>query len=114
MARRQFLPSRRARGVRLLRSWPLRALGQKIAYEDLDRCDTADAIRIGRVHCERDRWEEDSIDWLLGGGYSVSSLLPRLRDTRCLLLWGVKTASCRLVTTYRLLCKPPRCSLPLD
>ena len=75
-------------GVRLLRSWPLRALGQKIAYEDLDRCDTADAIRIGRVHCERDRWEEDSIDWLLGGGYSVSSLLPRLRDTRCLLLWG--------------------------
>ena len=75
-------------GVRLLRSWPLRALGQKLAYQDLERCDTDDAIRIGRVHCERERWEDDAIDWLLGGGYSVSSLLPQLRDVRCLLLWG--------------------------
>ena len=83
------VPSPLARGgVRLLKSWPLRALGQKIAYEDLGRCDTDDAIRIGRVHCERERWEDDAVDWLLGGGYSVSSLLPTLRDTRCLILWG--------------------------
>ena len=75
-------------GVRLLKSWPLRAFGQKLAYEDLERCDTDDAIRIGRVHCERAGWEDDAVSWLLGGGYSVSKLLPRLRDTRCLILWG--------------------------
>ena len=40
-------------GVRLLKSWALRSLGQKIAYEDVQQCDTDDAIRVGRLHCER-------------------------------------------------------------
>lgn len=75
-------------GVRLLRSWPLRALGQKLAYEDTARCDTEDAIRVGRVHCERSGWEDDAVDWLLGGGYAVAKLLPELRSTRCMVLWG--------------------------
>jgi len=74
-------------GVRLLASWPLRALGQKLAYEDLERCDTEDAIRVGRVHCTRDGWEDDAIAWLDSGGYRVSALLPRV-TCRTLVLWG--------------------------
>ena len=79
-----------AGGVELLRSWPLRWLGQLIAYQDVPRCATDDAIRVGRLHCTRDGWPEDSVKWLLGGGYSVSSLVPRLAaaaDT-CVVLWG--------------------------
>ena len=35
------------------------------------------------------RWEDDSIEWLLGGGYSVSSLVPRLASLpQCTILWG--------------------------
>jgi pimeloyl-ACP methyl ester carboxylesterase len=77
-------------GIRLLRSWPLRSLGQCIAYEDLATFATDDAIRVGRLHCARDRWEEDQMEWLASGGYSVSKLVPRLGDAGrpCLLLWG--------------------------
>ena len=78
---------RSARAWRLLASWPLRALGQKLAYEDLERCDTEDAIRVGRVHCSRDGWEDDAIAWLDSGGYRVSALLPRV-TCRTLVLWG--------------------------
>jgi len=83
------VPSFAARGgVRLLRSWPLRSLGQKVAYEDGARCDTDDAIRVGRIHCVRDKWEDDAVEWLLGGGYRVSAMVPNLKDTRCLIMWG--------------------------
>jgi len=75
-------------GIRLLSSWPLRSLGQKLAYEDGERCDTDDAIRVGRAHCCRQGWEDDSIEWLLGGGYRVSHLVPCLAKKRCLVLWG--------------------------
>lgn len=83
------VPSFAARGgVRLLRSWPLRSLGQKVAYEDRGKCDTDDAIRVGRLHCTRAGWEEDAIEWLDGGGYKVTRQLPQLAGCRCLLLWG--------------------------
>ena len=64
------------------------SLGQKLAYEDGERCDTDDAIRVGRAHCCRQGWEDDSIEWLLGGGYRVSHLVPCLAKKRCLVLWG--------------------------
>lgn len=75
-------------GVELLRSWPLRSLGQLIAYEDVPRCATDDAIRIGRLHCSREGWDDDAIDWLLGGGYSVASRVPSLDTAPCTILWG--------------------------
>ena len=28
---------------------------------------TDDAIRVGLLHCARPGWEDDSVDWLLGG-----------------------------------------------
>lgn len=75
-------------GIQLLRSWNLRSLGQWVAYQDIPRCATDDAIRVGRLHCTRDNWERDSIDWLLGGGYVVSQLVPCLSSVDCLILWG--------------------------
>ena len=75
-------------GVRVLRSWPLRALANRIAYKDKS-LGTKDAIRVGLLHCERDGWEDDAVAWLLGGGYSVSELVsPALRDAETLILWG--------------------------
>jgi pimeloyl-ACP methyl ester carboxylesterase len=77
-------------GIQLLRSWPLRSLGQYVAYEDIPRCATDDAIRIGRLHCARDGWERDQREWLFSGGYRVSTLVPRLAalPIDVLLLWG--------------------------
>eukprot|EP00965_Chrysotila_dentata_P240203 6203574-Pleurochrysis_carterae.AAC.6 len=49
---------------------------------------TDDAIRVGLLHVSRDGWEDDALEWLLGGGYSVSKLVPKLAQKPCLLLWG--------------------------
>lgn len=75
-------------GLKLLRSWPLRSFGQYVAYEDIPTLATDDAVRIGRVHCARPAWEDDGVEWLLGGGYSVSSLVPDLDAVPTLILWG--------------------------
>jgi len=77
-------------GIQLLRSWPLRSFGQYIAYEDIPTFATDDAIRVGRLHCARDGWEDDQMQWLASGGYSVSSLVPRMEEAgiECLILWG--------------------------
>ena len=57
---------------------------------------TDDAIRVGLLHCARPSWEDDSVSWLLGGGYSVSSLVPRLAPKPTAILWGRQVrASCR-------------------
>jgi len=75
-------------GIRVLGSWPLRSVANQLAYYDTDTLATDEAIRIGLLHCARPGWEDDSVDWLLGGGYSVSSLVPRLESKPCLILWG--------------------------
>ena len=58
---------------KVLGSWPLRSVANQMAYYDTDTLATDDAIRVGLLHCMRSGWEDDSIAWLLGGGYSVSS-----------------------------------------
>ena len=75
-------------GVRVLRSWPLRALANRIAYFDKS-LGTEDAIRVGLLHCERPGWEDDAVAWVNGGGYSVSAKVrPALSERRALVLWG--------------------------
>lgn len=49
---------------------------------------TEDAIRIGQLHVLRPKWEEDSVEWLLSGGYSIDVLLPNLDHMPMLALWG--------------------------
>ena len=51
----------------------MRSVANQMAYFDTDTLATDDAIRVGLLHCMRSGWEDDSIAWLLGGGYSVSS-----------------------------------------
>eukprot|EP00930_Biecheleria_cincta_P038731 TRINITY_DN26611_c0_g1_i1.p1 TRINITY_DN26611_c0_g1~~TRINITY_DN26611_c0_g1_i1.p1 ORF type:complete len:399 (+),score=73.12 TRINITY_DN26611_c0_g1_i1:258-1454(+) len=59
----------------------------KQAFFDKSR-QTEDAIRIGQLHVLRPKWEEDSIEWLLSGGYSIDGLLPKLNKMPLLALWG--------------------------
>lgn len=75
-------------GIRVLGSWPLRSLANQLAYYDTEKLATDDAIRIGQLHCARPGWEDDSVEWLLGGGYSVSTLVPKLSAAPCLVMWG--------------------------
>ena len=84
------VPERFARtGIRVLGSWPLRSVANQLAYYDTATLATDDAIRVGLLHCLRPGWEEDSMAWLLGGGYSVSAEVARLAALpSCLIMWG--------------------------
>jgi len=75
-------------GIKVLGSWPLRSAANQLAYFDTAVYATDDAIRVGLLHCARPGWEDDSVDWLLGGGYSVSPLVPRLAAINTLVMWG--------------------------
>ncbi|KAL1507151.1 hypothetical protein AB1Y20_008004 [Prymnesium parvum] len=65
----------------------VRASIAKQAYFDKPR-QTEDAIRVGMLHVQRPHWSRDSVEWLLLGGYNVSSSVPQLASIRCLTLWG--------------------------
>jgi len=75
-------------GIKVLGSWWLRAQANQLAYYDTTSFATDDAIRVGLLHCARPQWEDDSIDWLLSGGYSVSTLVPKLTAVPSLIMWG--------------------------
>jgi pimeloyl-ACP methyl ester carboxylesterase len=75
-------------GIQVLGSWPLRSLANRLAYHDRATFATDDAIRVGLLHCARPGWADDSVAWLLGGGYSVSYLVPRLAAVNTLIMWG--------------------------
>ena len=52
---------------------------------------TEDAIRCGSLHLNRPKWEDDSLEWLLGGAYGgIETDVPRLAEIPTLTLWGRK------------------------
>ncbi|KAJ1457645.1 Alpha/Beta hydrolase protein [Pelagophyceae sp. CCMP2097] len=75
-------------GIRVLGSWPLRWVGNQLSYYDAATYVNDDAVRVGLLHTRRPAWEDDSVQWLLGGGYSVSPLVPKLRGVPTSIVWG--------------------------
>lgn len=74
-------------GIKVLSSWPLRWMANRMAYFDKDRYATDDAIRVGKLHLEMDGWESASLDFLNSGGYILSAQVRRV-NVPSLLLWG--------------------------
>ena len=62
-------------GIRVLSSWPLRWAANQLAYSDKGAMATDDAIRVGLLHCGRNGWEDDQVEWLRGDGYAVADLV---------------------------------------
>ena len=60
----------------------------KQAYCEKD-AQTDDAIAVGNLHIARARWEEDSLEWLLGGAYGdLAPSVPAADAVPTLTLWG--------------------------
>lgn len=74
-------------GLRLLRSWPLRWYANKIAYYDPKTFATADALRVGRLHCVRPEWMRASLSFMNSGGYATASRIPEVACP-ALVVWG--------------------------
>ena len=73
-------------GIEVLKSKPLRMFANYIAYSDKSFA-TADAMLIGRLHCDLKSWKSSSIDFLKSGGFVTSEKVAKVK-VPTLVLWG--------------------------
>jgi pimeloyl-ACP methyl ester carboxylesterase len=74
-------------GVQVLKSYPLRSSANQMSYFDTETFATEDAIKIGRLHCVREGWDDALVSFMLSGGFSPSSKVSTI-DAPSLVMWG--------------------------
>ncbi len=83
-----FLPKFLAEaGVNVLKSEPLRSSANQMSYYDTETYATDDALKVGRLHCLRDGWNDALVSFMTSGGFSPSQKVP-LIESPSLILWG--------------------------
>ncbi|XP_068654426.1 alpha/beta hydrolase domain-containing protein VTE7 isoform X2 [Aristolochia californica] len=71
-------------GARLLKSIPVRLYANFLAFNKISLSSSFDWMNVGRLHCLLPWWEDATINFMLSGGYDVSSLLKQ----ESLIIWG--------------------------
>ena len=74
-------------GVKVLKSVPLRSSANTMSYYDAETYATDDALKVGRLHCLRDGWDDALVSFMLSGGFSPSKKVAQI-SAPCLVLWG--------------------------
>ena len=83
-----FLPKFLAEaGVNFLKSEPLRSSANQMSYYDTETYATDDALKVGRLHCLQDGWNDALVSFMRSGGFSPSKKVP-LIEAPSLILWG--------------------------
>lgn len=83
-----FLPAPLARaGIKVLQSVPLRNSANQMSYFNPETYATEDALRVGRLHCLRDGWEDGMLSFMQSGGFRPKEKVSRI-DVPSLVLWG--------------------------
>lgn len=96
-------------GVNVLKSTPLRMFANILAYKNKSLA-TLDAMRVGKLHCYTDSWEDASVSFLRSGGFVVSNKVASVtQDT--LVLWGRNDAILEPSTADKFVETLPRCRL---
>jgi pimeloyl-ACP methyl ester carboxylesterase len=74
-------------GIQVLKSYQLRNVANQMSYFDKAQFATNDALRIGRLHCIRDGWEEALFSFMMSGGFSPSQKVSQV-TVPSLVIWG--------------------------
>ena len=74
-------------GIQVLKSYQLRNVANQMSYFDKEQFATDDALRIGRLHCTRDGWEDALLSFMMSGGFSPSQKVSQV-TVPTLILWG--------------------------
>mmetsp|Transcript_7118 Transcript_7118/g.10925 ORF Transcript_7118/g.10925 Transcript_7118/m.10925 type:complete len:405 (+) Transcript_7118:79-1293(+) len=83
-----FLPAPLARaGIKVLQSVPLRNSANQMSYYDPELYATEDALKVGRLHCLRDGWEDGMLSFMQSGGFRPKEKVSQI-DVPSLVLWG--------------------------
>jgi pimeloyl-ACP methyl ester carboxylesterase len=59
----------------------------KMAYHNVDKFATLDAMRVGRLHTHLPGWQDANVAFMRSGGYSISARIPHVQQ-EALVLWG--------------------------
>ena len=83
-----FLPSPVARlGLKVLQSEGLRNQASQMSYFDPESYATDDAMKISRLHCIRDGWEDGMLSFMQSGGFKPKERVAQI-SVPSLILWG--------------------------
>lgn len=83
-----FLPAPLARaGIKVLKSEPLRSSANQMSYYDKQKFATDDALKVGRLHCLRDGWDDSMLSFMQSGGFKPATKVSKI-DVPSLVLWG--------------------------
>ena len=74
-------------GVKVLKSVPLRNSANNMSYYDKETFATDDALKVGRLHCLREGWDEALVSFMLSGGFFPSEKVAKI-ESPTLILWG--------------------------
>lgn len=74
-------------GVQVLKSVPLRNSANQMSYYDKESFATEDALKVGRLHCLRDGWNDALVSFMLDGGFYPSEQVAKI-ESPSLILWG--------------------------
>jgi pimeloyl-ACP methyl ester carboxylesterase len=83
-----FLPAPLARaGIKVLQSVPLRNSANQMSYYNPETYATEDALKVGRLHCLREGWEDGMLSFMQSGGFRPKEKVAKI-DVPSLVLWG--------------------------
>ncbi|XP_026660889.2 uncharacterized hydrolase YugF isoform X5 [Phoenix dactylifera] len=74
-------------GVFLLKSIPLRFYANTLAFNKVSFGSALDWANVGRLHCLLPWWEDTTVDFMVSGGYNVSSQIKQIKQ-KSLIIWG--------------------------
>ncbi|KAL0447000.1 UNVERIFIED_CONTAM: hypothetical protein Slati_1827900 [Sesamum latifolium] len=73
--------------VNLLKSLPLRLYATSLTFNSLSWSTCFEWANIGRLHCLLPWWEDATVDFMISGGYNVSTDIEKVKQ-KTLIIWG--------------------------
>nr|CAN73949.1 hypothetical protein VITISV_027382 [Vitis vinifera] len=74
-------------GVYILKSIPLRFYANVLAFKSISFTRSSDWTKVGRLHCLYPWWEDATVNFMISGGYNVSSQIQQVKK-KTLIIWG--------------------------
>ncbi|XP_073301320.1 alpha/beta hydrolase domain-containing protein VTE7-like isoform X7 [Primulina huaijiensis] len=93
-------------GVYLLKSIPLRLYATSLTFNRISWNNCVDWTNIGRLHCLLPWWEDATVDFMISGGYNVSSYIQHVKQ-KALVIWGENDQIIDSKLSVRLQCELP-------
>ncbi|RVX02633.1 putative hydrolase YugF [Vitis vinifera] len=93
-------------GVYILKSIPLRFYANVLAFKSISFTRSSDWTKVGRLHCLYPWWEDATVNFMISGGYNVSSQIQQVKK-KTLIIWGEDDQIISNKLAVRLHCELP-------